>query len=98
MEVPNLEAPSSCPIGLAAQTGGGHVQCGAVWLNGGAAHCQHLSRPVHGIDAELERYGPLTTTEYTAVGCRWLQLSPYGEHREEKSPQVGITHLRLIDY
>ena len=38
------------------QADGGQVQCGAVWLNGDAAHCQHLGRPLHGADAELERH------------------------------------------
>ena len=70
-------------------------QCGAVWLNGDAAYCQHLGRPLHGADAELERHDSLTTTEYTAVSCRWLQLLPYEEHREKKSSQAGVTHLRV---
>ena len=45
-----------CLTGRAVQANGGQVQCGAVWLNGDAAHCQHLGRPLHGADAELERH------------------------------------------
>ena len=66
----------SCLTGRAVQADGGQVQCGAVLLNGDTAHCQHLGRPLHGADAELERHA-VNFDGDTPVSCRWRLPLPY---------------------
>ena len=62
------------------------MQCGVVWLNGDAVHCQHLDRPLDGADVKLERRVSLNDREHYSE----LSLAAVVPHEESQIEKKSL--------